>query len=88
MKYVVFNTPKGPTALCFTVPHTHQEIAELVKPAMWEPVSAGFYQVLPDGPGLMSYTFGRSESLNLSPAPGDAKLLTKLSQLTDAIAPR
>jgi hypothetical protein len=81
MKYVVLRerTTLGLHTVVFCVaPITHADLAEAFA-STHTPVSAGFCRAMP---GNAWQTYGASISLDLSPAAGDALLITAAIRVT------
>lgn len=81
MKYIVFESKNGPRISIFAAPTTHAEEARSHQG--WKPTSAGFVEFL--GGGRVR-TFGFSNSLNLHPAPMDAKFIEVFMSATLKLA--
>ena len=80
MKYVILRDRFGmEVPFSCTVPASHADLADGLKPLGYTPVSAGFYVFLPDG---TVRTFGASDSLNLKPRPGDEAIITAFYRAT------
>lgn len=81
MKYIILRDEYGAeNPVFFLAPFTHLDIAEAwTRVAPMQAVSAGFVRFLPDDSVA---TFGRSESLHLSPRPQDASLIRALYRAT------
>jgi hypothetical protein len=84
MKYVVLHPREnGMTQVVFCVaPLTHAELAGAFA-ATHKPVSAGFCGF---GEDSAVRVYGRSESLKLEPAPGDALLISTMVGATERTA--
>lgn len=79
MKYVRLSDPfQGESFFFGLAPVSHRELAER-HADRGRPVSAGFVRLTDD---FDATTFGRSESLNLSPQPDDALLISTFAKLT------
>jgi hypothetical protein len=79
MKYLTYRVDGGPRVLLFPTPTEHREIAHLLALAHLKPESAGFVE-LPGG--SQARVYGRSESLDLGPAPSDESLIEVLLAAT------
>lgn len=85
VKYIVIdNSETGRVPYFCVAPVTHAVLARLLR-AAGVIVSAGFVEFLEGGKVRV---YGRSESLNLGPAVGDAELIEAMARFTRQIGER
>lgn len=85
MKYIMFKNRFGvPLPVMFAAPETHADLAKVFGAVGLVPQSAGFVQFLGDD---RIRCYGRADSLNLMPAPGDELLIASFMRATARLSP-